>query len=383
MSNNKQLSREDVIKLSVSRSAENKISTAQKLSGLYNSPNISMGERKLAEDIFRIMVEDVEISVRQILSECLKKSRNIPSDIVNKLIHDENSVSIPFIKYYEDLKDSELISILNAQNIDKQKAVAQRRNLSNEVSSYIVDKCNEEVVITLISNNSANIYEATYQNILNKYSDNEKVKRCLVYRSELPVTVISRLIQHLSEELQKRLILTHNLPADIASDIIEEVKEKATLKVSAEYSSDKQIEALVRELYSSNKLTPSLVVRSICMGDLKFFEYALVYLANLPITEVRKILYNSQVDFVVRNLLRKAFIPKNLFPAVFSALKVIKDIRFDMRKSNAQTFTHKVIERILSYANAEEDFDKKDVEYLISKIDWKPRRSLKTDAGAA
>ena len=100
MSNNKQLSREDVIKLSVSRSAENKISTAQKLSGLYNSPNISMGERKLAEDIFRIMVEDVEISVRQILSECLKKSRNIPSDIVNKLIHDENSVSIPFIKYY-------------------------------------------------------------------------------------------------------------------------------------------------------------------------------------------------------------------------------------------------------------------------------------------
>lgn len=365
----KSLSQDDVAKLAQSPSAENKIETVNKLSVLYNQPDISLTERKLAEDIFRLMVVDVEIKVRQILSECLKNSKDIPHDLVQKLINDENSVSIPFIKYYEGLSDRDLLGIINAQNVDKQKAVAQRRNLSGDVSDYIVNKCNQDVVVTLISNNSATIRENTFQNIIDKYKDVNEVKETLVNRDELPITVITKILNSLSEDLQKRLILMHNLPVDVASDIIEKVREKATLKVSAEFSSDKQIEALVRELYSSNKLTPSLVVRSICMGDLKFFEYALVYLANLPITEVRKILYNSQVDFVVRNLLRKAFIPKNLFPAVFSALKVIKDIRFDMRKSNAQTFTHKVIERILSYANAEEDFDKKDVEYLISKID--------------
>ena len=332
MQNKKQLSKEDVVRLSASRSAENKIMTVQKLSSFYNTTNISLQERKLAEDIFRIMVEDVEVKVRQILSECLKNSKDIPQDIVIKLINDENSVSIPFIKYYEGLSNKELIDILNAQNIDKQKAVAQRRNLSNEISAYIVDKCSEDVVVTLISNNSANIYENTYQNIVKKYSGSENVKKCLVYRSELPVTVISKIINSLSEELLKRLIMTHNLPNNIASDIVEQVKEKATLKVSAEYSSDKQIEELVHELYTSNKLTPSLVVRSICMGDLKFFEYSIVYLSNTPITEVRKILFNTQVDFVIRNLLRKAFIPKNLFPAVFSA--DTKDIEYLITKIN-------------------------------------------------
>lgn len=365
----KSLSQEDVVKLAQSPSAKNKIETVDKLSVLYNQSDISFTERKLAEDIFRLMVEDVELKVRQTLSECLKNSKSIPHDLVQKLISDENSVSVPFIQFYEGLSDNDLLAIINAQNVDKQKAVAQRRNLSGDVSDYIVNKCNQDVVVTLISNNSATIRENTYQNIIDKYKDVNEVKETLVNRDELPITVITKILDSLSEDLQKRLILKHNLPVDIASDIIEKVREKATLKVSAEFSSDKQIEALVRQLYASNKLTPSLVVRSVCMGDLKFFEYALVYLANLPITEVRKILYNSQVDFVVRNLLRKAFIPKNLFPAVFSALKVIKDIRFDMRKSNAQTFTHKVIERILSYANAEEDFDKKDVEYLISKID--------------
>ena len=73
MQNKKQLSKEDVVRLSASRSAENKIMTVQKLSSFYNTTNISIQERKLAEDIFRIMVEDVEVKVRQILSECLNK----------------------------------------------------------------------------------------------------------------------------------------------------------------------------------------------------------------------------------------------------------------------------------------------------------------------
>lgn len=368
MQNNKTLSNEDVEKLSQNRSTENKILTVQKLSSLYSMPNISIRERKLAEDIFHLMVQDVEIKVRQILSECLKKSKDIPQDLVLKLINDENSVSVPFIKYYEGLTNNELIGILNAQNIDKQKAVAQRRNLSNEISAYIVDRCPEDIVVTLISNNSANIFENTYQNIIKKYSDSEDIKRCLVYRSELPITIVAKILNSLSDDLQKRLIMTHNLPNDIASEIVEQVKEKATLKVSAEYSSDKQIEELVHELYTSNKLTSSLVVRAICMGDLKFFEYAIVYLSNTSITEVRKILFNTQVDFVIRNLLRKAFIPKNLFPAVFSALKVIKDIRFDLKNTSNQTFAHKVIERILSYGNAEDELDPKDIDYLISKI---------------
>ena len=78
------------------------------------------------------------------------------------------------------------------------------------------------------------------------------------------------------------------------------------------------------------------------MGDLKFFEYAIVYLSNTPILEVRKTLFNSSADFMVRNLLRKAFIPKSMFPAVFSALKIIREIKFDCCRTDRKTFGHKV-----------------------------------------
>lgn len=362
------LSKKDVEKLSHDLSVENKALTAQKISAYYDGKDISERGRKLAEDIFRIMVEDVQLKVREVLSESLKNCKSIPRDIALKLINDQDSVAVPFIKYYDNLTDEDLINIIEAQNVSKQKAVALRKGLSADVSQYIVDKCSEDVVGILITNETANLREQTFNSIISKYPNSENIKKNLVYRSELPTSVIEKIVTTLSEDLQKRLIITHNLPNDIATDIVEQVKEKTTLKISEEYSTDKQIEELVHQLYTSNHLTPSLVVRSICMGDLKFFEYALVYLSNTPLLEVRKILFNLQVDFMIRNLLRKAFIPKSMFPAVFSALNVIKDIRFGCQKSDRASFVHKVIERILSVNSSSDELSEEDVNYLISKI---------------
>lgn len=362
------LTKEDIGKLSQNLNADNKAIAAQKVGAYYNDKNITVRGHLLAEEIFRILVKDVEVKVREALSDSLKNSRNIPGDIVKSLINDTESVSLPFIKYYSDLTQEDIISILDAQNINKQKAVAMRKNLSDDVTQYIAEKCPEEVIGVLISNESADIKENTYNLIVDRFPESENIKKNMVYRSELPVSIIEKIVHSLSEELLRRLVFNHNLPNNIASDIVEQVKEKATLKISEEYSSDKQIEELIHQLYASNRLTPTLVVRSICMGDLKFFEYALVYLSNTPITEVRKILFNTSMDFMIRNLLRKAYIPKAMFPAVFSALKVIKDVRFDYKKNDSKAFAHKVIERILSYGSAGEDLNEEDVNYLISKI---------------
>ncbi len=361
------LTQKDIDTLSNNLNAATKSLTAMKIGVYYNDKNITPRGMMLAEAIFRIMVKDVEIKVREALSESLKNCHNIPKDIVKELINDEDSVALPFIKYYSDLTREDIISILEIPNINKQKAVAMRKNLSKDISHYIAENCSEDVIGILISNDSAIIEEKTYDTINKKYPNSQKLKERMVYRTDLPITVIEKIINSLSVELQKRLVITHNLPNDIASDIVEQVKEKTTLSVS-EYSSDKQIEELIHQLYTSNRLTTSLVVRSICLGDLKFFEYALVYLSNTPITDVRKILFNSNMDFMIRNLLRKAYIPKSMFPAVFSALKVIKDVHFDYKHNDRIAFTHKVIERILSYGSAGNELSEEDVNYLISKI---------------
>lgn len=366
--NTSHLNRQDVAALAKQTNVDTKSAIAQKVSACYAGTQLSPIAVKLAEDIFRIMVRDTETKVREVLSDSLKHCKNLPSDIVTSIINDKDSIAIPFLQYYASLTNDDIIKILNMSNASRQKAIARRSGLSPEISDYIADCCGYEVVGELLSNETADIYEKTFSKITDKYAENEEIKKRLVYRSVLPTSVIEKIVDKLSYKLKTYLMLHHNLPDDMASNLVEDVKEKMTLKISEEYSSDSQVEELVHQLYKANRLTPGLVIRSICLGDLKFFEYAIVYLSETPISEVRKILFNPQADFMVRNLLRKAFIPKNIFPAIFNALKIIREIRFDCGRSDQKAFGHKVVERILSFAQNTDELDSEDISYLLSKI---------------
>ena len=358
----------DVKQLQDNLSVSGKNKIANKITNIYSQPEFSNKIKKLAEDIFRIMIKDAEEKVREALSESLKGLQNIPSDIVTSIINDKENIAIPFIKHYKSLSNDDLIRILQIPSINKQIAVAERVDLPHSISEYIADKCPEKVVGVLISNKTAKIYENAYNSIITKYAQATQIQEKIVNRSELPVSVIENIMIFLSNELRIKLMTTHKLPDNLASDIVDQVKEKATLKISEEYSTDKQIEELVHQLYTSNRLNSSIIVRAICMGDLRFFEYSLVYLSDTPISEIRNVLYSNPLDFMVRNLLRKAHIPKSMFSAVFNAINIIKEIRFDCQKNSRKEFTQKVIERILSNPISVDDLNKEDLTYLISKI---------------
>ena len=366
--NEKTLNKQDVADLAKKPDTATKSSVARKLGRLYNGTEITPQEAALAEDIFRIMIRDTEIKVREALSETLQHCQNLPSDIVTSILNDTDSIAVPFIQYYASLTNDDLIKILNAPGLERQKAVAKRHPLSSDIADYIAEKCSDDIVGELLSNDQAEISEKSFNIIINKYSENEDIKKRIVYRSELPPSVAEKIVSKLSYRLKSYLLLHHNLPKDLVSNLVEEVKEKITLSISEDYSTDEQIEELVHQLYIANRLSSGLVVRSICLGDLKFFEYSLVYLSETPIAEVRKILFNNQADFMIRNLLRKAFIPKSVFPAIFSALKVVREIRFDCGRSNRKAFGHKVVERILSIVQNTDELSQDDIRYLISKI---------------
>ena len=366
--NNNILNKQDVINLAALPNSQNKAIIADKLGISYGNNSLSAAEKSLAEDIFRLMIKDTEIRVREALSNSLKKCVNLPNDIVKTIITDKDSVAVPFLQYYSSLSSDDLIKILKISAPQKQKAIAKRKDIPLNVSQYIAEECIKEVVEELVANEKTQINEQLFNIIINKYSQDEDINQRIVYRSEIPPTIAEKIVDKLSNKLKTYLLLNHNLPKDLVSNLVEDVKERITLSISEEYSTDNKIEELVRQLYKANRLSSGMVVRAICLGDIKFFEYALVYLSETPIAEVRKILFNPQADFMVRNLLRKALLPKSVFPAIFSALKIINEIKFDCETPSRKDFGHKVIERILSLIRNNEDLNNDDINYLLSKI---------------
>jgi uncharacterized protein (DUF2336 family) len=72
------LTKQDLERLLTDPSAENRADLAAKIADEYQGGDLGDDERKIAIEIFLIMVEDAEARVRAALSEHLKESGEIP-----------------------------------------------------------------------------------------------------------------------------------------------------------------------------------------------------------------------------------------------------------------------------------------------------------------
>ncbi|MCK5297158.1 MAG: DUF2336 domain-containing protein [Alphaproteobacteria bacterium] len=344
-----------------------RIKTAEKLSHQFSHGELSEEQNNLAKDIFRIMVKDAEERVREALSQNLKENPNIPHDIAVSLANDIDAVSLPMIQCSEVLTNKDLIQIVNSMDEEKQKAVASREHLESNISDALVDKGTEDVVVALVSNKSANIAENSFNKVLSRFGNSEAIQKPMINRNKLPITVAERLVTKVSEELQKRLLSRHELPSNIATDIILQTRERATIALSTE-SSENDVSKLVAQLSKHNRLTPSIILRALCMGDLMFFEYAMAVFAEVSIENARVLIHDSGA-LGLKRIYQTAQQPMSLYPAVRVAIDSIKEMQYDGGDMDRERYSRRMIERILTqYDSMGIVFENDDIEYLITKM---------------
>lgn len=362
---------DDVERLSAKPTGPMRAELAAKLAGDYGRVSLSPSELELAQEIFRLMVHDAEVRVREALSANLKSNPLLPRDIAMDLARDVESVSIPMIEVSEVLTTEDLIEIVRSQSPQKQVAVAGRRTIHSDVADILVDTGNQDVVAKLVANPGAHLTEPCIHKVVDRFGDVEAIQEPLVKRPVLPITVAERLVAKVSSHLRGQLLSRHKISPDLAADLVLQGRERATVGL-AFGASDDEVEALVGQLALNNRLTPSLVLRAICMGNLKFFEQSLARLAGVPLANARLLVHDpggSGLD----TLCKRADIPRSIFSAIKAAVAAIDETDFDGREGEAERFSRRVIERVLTqYEMLGVEFESDDLEYLLAKLGQMP-----------
>ncbi len=365
------LSIRDVERLAANPSSEARAETAAKLAGDYGRASLTPKELQLAQEIFRLMLHDAEVRVREALSANLKSNPLIPRDIAMSLARDVESVAIPMLEASEVLTTEDLIEIVRSQNPAKQMAIANRRTVHADVADALVENSAVDAVAKLVGNPGAHLTEPTIHRVVDRFGDEEKVQEPLIDRPVLPLTVAERLVTRVSGHLRGQLLARHKISPDLAADIILQSREKATVGLAMD-ASDEEIEALVSQLEANKRLTSSLVLRAICMGNLKFFEHAVARRAGVPLANTR-LLAHDPGSSGLETLCKRADLPKEMFPAIQAALTVIDETDFDGQDGEAERYSRRIIERVLTqYETLDLEFDDDDLEYLLSKLSQLP-----------
>lgn len=358
------LSGADVERLLNDRSSDARAQTAEKVAREFANASLSDGARREAEQIVRALLQDVELQVRASLSTNLRFCEAIPHDVALTLASDIDSVALPMLQDSPALSDADLIAIIAEAGETKQAAIARRPTVSADVADALVATDSEEVVATLVGNDGADIGDATYSRILDTFADSERVTTPLVHRQQIPVAIAERLVAMVSEQLGDYLVARHELPADMASDLILKSRERTTLQLSgADNVSD-----LVRSLAANGRLTPSIVLRALCMGDMPFFEWSLAVLAKVPITSTRTLIYDRGA-LGLRAIWEHCGFPSEMLKVAEMAVEVASETDYDGEEGDRERYVRRMVERVLThFEDPAELFDADSLDYLVDKV---------------
>ena len=150
--------------------------------------------------------------------------------------------------------------------------------------------------------------------------------------------------------------------------LILQTRERATMNLVEYGSSDSELDHLVEQLHRKDRLTASLLLRSLCVGDMNFFERAMTCLTGLPIGNVR-ILIHDKGMLGLEPLYLRANLPMTLFPAFRAAVHLVVETDYDGGHNDRERYIERLLERMLTQFNDPATrIAPNDIEYLMAKL---------------
>ena len=345
------LSSEDVELLMKEDSVDARVSVLEKISQSYNEHKFSAREQQFAEEIFRLMMRDAEVRVRQILSERVKENPEIPRDIVLHLAKDVDQVSIPVLQVSRVLSDADLVRIVeSSREMSKLLAISNRETISSRVASALVDTHYPQVVSSLLKNENADILPKDYNTILSEFHREESIISAMVNRGSLPMPVVEKLVGMVSGSVATQLAARYDIDTQ---GLDQHARDYLTLELMPHNSTDDEIEATISQMIAYDRLTPSIILSALCRGYLRFFEIALAKIARIPKSNARKLI-RDKGSLGFQALYQKTKLPDSMFEAVRLLLHAVIDAEQTGEPIGTPHYCNILVERMLQRAGGRE-----------------------------
>lgn len=248
----------------------------------------------IVHEVLDTLARDQITRVRSVLSETVKETSEIPTDIIHQLAGDEETeVACPVLEFSPVLDDEFLQEIIRHSPASKiLSSISRRDKLGETVSDAVVGTRDEQAITALLSNQSAQIREETLDQLVEQAEQVPQWHQPLVDRPALSTRAITRLAEFVADSMVADLEKRHDLDAETAGmlgdvlksrlrkdtlvDFDDEVREAGDKEHGEEAAEDRAL-----RLHKSGQLTEETVTDALDVGDRPFVVQALALLGEL------------------------------------------------------------------------------------------------------
>lgn len=325
--------------------AQERAEAAALLAKSYIAGEADAAERREQEATLTVLLDDSSPLVRRALATVLGPSNRAPHHVILALLQDQADIAALIVQCSPVLVDAELVDLVAQGQPRTQISVAQRRHISKAVGAAIAEVGVPEACTELLHNNTAQIAIFSVTRMAERLGTDASVREALLERNDLPQAIRQQLMTHLSNVLSGFLIHHGWLPRQRAFDITRDAVERATLTL-ADLSDAGSLTSLVQHLAESGQLTAALLFRALCIGNIAFFEEALVQLSHLPRPRVYALVQDRGTSGFAA-LYRRCGLPQSAYAAFKASLDVLAETPPEELESGQLHFSHRMLRRVL------------------------------------
>ena len=228
------------------------------------------------------VTEQVEAALRREIAEKLADVSTAPRGLVNQLAHDEISVAEPILRRSNALTEEDLIRIVRQRSQGHLKAISKRREVPESVSEEIVERGNEEVLVSLAKNQGAKIGHGAMEKMVDQSRALKSLQKPMMERFDVPPKLLTQMYFFVSSALKKEILKRSDMldPSLIDEAVSANRKKilvgavrnvKAEVKAAHEYIQEKIRanainESLLKELIEMRRSTEFLLAYAHYIG---------------------------------------------------------------------------------------------------------------------
>lgn len=300
----------DLTSLPSARHAQlEKVVLARKV-GLFLVDEHPPEERRVVIEVAESLARDMSVAVRQTLAFELRRARDLPRDLAERIARDVEDVSSPFLSHTEIFSPEDLAELARELEEHARVAIARRSVVPSIVAVAIAEAGGERSVTFLVRNPGADLSEAG-DRVVTRFGGHRALMEHLAKRADLSLVLAHRLLDHISEACRAELVARHGIDVESADKAVS-AATGANLVRWVKGASRCALTDYIRQLEERGALTDRLLVDVLRNGGIRLLESLLAHRTGIDIAAIEAVVHTGRPAYLGKLLKKAGMSPKQI-----------------------------------------------------------------------
>jgi uncharacterized protein (DUF2336 family) len=280
---------------------EKRVETLQRITNLFLDGAGSYKEVHvdLFDDVFGLLIEEIESKARAELSMHLAPVSNAPVKVLRTLANDDDiAVAGPVLKLARRLPEADLVDVAKTKSQAHLHAISARPVLGEAVTDVLVGRGDRDVARRVADNRGARISAKGFSRLVRRAADDGVLAEKVGLRPDIPPPMFRELLTRAAAVVHERLLASAapEVKAEIG-DVLSKVAKEVGARVGPrDYSAAQRV---VLNLSRAGQMNEAALATFCSDGKYEEVVAALAALGKVPINLVNRLIGGERPDPVL------------------------------------------------------------------------------------